>query len=253
MLKGNPRLSSALLALALSMLASQAARAQESSGATTTAAASTSPVAEAAQDKPAGQQTRQPTQTGGTTKQSPDLPAPLTAREKVGRAFRGALLSPVPYAVSAFNAGITQLGEDRLPHKDNGDEVADWGSRTARVFATRTTSTVFIRGIYPALFKQDPRYEPSRSKKLGPRVAHAIGRVFVTRDDDGNLEPNYSRFAGAMTGSALANVWERSTPGHDRIGADATLVRFGRSFLSAAIGNVVLREFGPDIIGIFRR
>jgi hypothetical protein len=250
MLKGNPRLSSALLALALSMLASQAARAQESSGATAPAAASTSSAADAAQDKSAKQQTRQPTQSGG--KQNANVPAPLTAGEKVGKAFHGALLSPVPYAMSAFTAGITQLNEDRLPHKDNGDEVADWGSRTARVFATRTTSTVFIRGIYPALFKQDPRYERSSSKKFGPRVAHALGRVFVTRDDDGNLEPNYSRFAGAMTASALANVWERSTPGHDRIGADATMVRFGRSFISAAIGNVVLKEFGPDIIGIFR-
>ncbi|HVF42770.1 MAG TPA: hypothetical protein VM936_07160 [Pyrinomonadaceae bacterium] len=254
MLKANARLSSALLALALSMLASQAARAQESpNAATTTAPASNSSVAGGAHDKPEGQQTQQPTQTGGTSKQNPNLPAPLTAGEKVRGAFRGALLSPVPYAMSAFTAGITQLGEDRLPHKDNGDEVADWGSRAARNFATRTTSTAFIRGIYPALFKQDPRYEPSRSKKFGPRVAHALGRVFVTRDDDGNLEPNYSRFAGAMTASAMANIWERSTPGRDRIGADATMVRFGRSFINAAIGNIVLREFGPDIIGIFRR
>lgn len=230
MLKWRPCLTSMLLALALSMLASHAARAQDTGG----------------QARPAGQQTQQPADTQNT-------PAPLTAGQKVGRAFRGAFLSPVPYAVSAFNAGITQIGEDRLPHKDNGDEVADWGSRTARVFATRTTSTIFIRGVYPALFKQDPRYERSRSKKFAPRVAHALGRVFVTRDDDGNLEPNYSRFAGAMTGSALANVWERSTPGHDRIGTDATMKRFGRSFISAAIGNIALKEFGPDIIGIFRR
>lgn len=253
MLNVNPRLSFALLTLALSMLASQAARAQASSDATTPAASSTSPVADATQDEPASRQTQRPTQSGGTSNQNPNLPAPLTAGEKVGKAFRGAFLSPVPYAVSAFTAGITQLNEDRLPHKDNGDEVADWGSRTARVFATRTTSTVFIRGIYPAVFKQDPRYERSRSKKFGPRVAHALGRIFVTRDDDGNLEPNYSRFAGAFTASALANVWERSTPGHDRIGTDATFKRFGRSFISAAIGNIVLKEFGPDIIGIFRR
>jgi hypothetical protein len=255
MFKWRPCLTSALLALALSMFASQSARAQTDSNAATTPA--TSALTEAshdagAQDKSNGQQTQQPTQSGGASQQNANRPAPLTGGEKVGRAFRGAFLSPVPYAVSAFNAGITQLGEDRLPHKDNGDEVADWGSRTARVFATRTTSTIFMRGVYPVLFKQDPRYEPSRSKKFGPRVAHALGRVFVTRDDDGNLEPNYSRFAGAMTASALANVWERSTPGHDRIGADATLVRFGRSFVSAAIGNIVIREFGPDIIGIFR-
>ena len=175
MFKGNPRLSFALVALVLSMLASQAARAQESSSATATTASSSA--AAAAQDKPAGQQTQQPTQSGG--KQNASVPAPLTAKEKVGRAFRGAFLSPVPYAVSAFNAGITQLNEDRLPHKDNGDEAADWGSRTARVFATRTTSTVFIRGVYPALFKQDPRYDASRKKGFGRRALHAVSRVFV--------------------------------------------------------------------------
>jgi hypothetical protein len=80
-------------------------------------------------------------------------------------------------------------------------------------------------------------------------VAHAVSRLFVTRDDDWNLEPNYSRFAGAMTASALANVWERSTPGHDRIGTDATFRRFGMSFVSGAIGNL-FREFASDI---FRR
>lgn len=242
MFKASLRLPSALLALSLSMLAAQAARAQENGGQDN-----------GGQDNAAGQQTQQPAQSGGASKSNSNAPAPLTSGEKIGGALRGAFLSPVPYAMSAFTAGITQLREDRLPHKDNGDKAADWGSRAARTFATRTTSSVFTRGVYPALFKQDPRYEPSRSRKFGPRVAHALGRVFVTRDDDGNLEPNYSRFAGAMTASALANVWERSTPGHDRIGTDATLRRFGRSFISASISNVLLREFGPDIIAIFRR
>lgn len=255
MFKWRHCLPSALLALATLTLAAQPARAQTDpdSTAATTPAPATPAAAKALQDNSSGQQTQQPTQTGGASKQNPSLPPPMTGGEKVSRAFRGAFLSPIPYAVSAFNAGLTQIGEDRLPHKDTDDEIADWGSRTARVFATRTTSTLFIRGFYPALFKQDPRYERSTSKKIGPRVAHALGRVFVTRDDDGNLEPNYSRFAGAFTASAMANIWERSTPGHDRIGTDATFRRYGQSFISAAIGNIILREFGPDIIGIFRR
>jgi hypothetical protein len=198
-------------------------------------------------DGPGGQDQQQPRQ------QPTPRPAPLTGGEKIERAFRGAFLRPEPYLMSAFSAGITQLGEDDQPQKETSDEVGDWGSRTARNFATRTTNTVFSSGFYAALFKQDPRYEPSPSKKFGRRVAHAVSRVFVTRDDDWNLEPNYSRFAGALTASALSNAWERSTPGHDRIGTDATFRRFARSFLSGAISNVVFREFGPDIVGIFRR
>jgi hypothetical protein len=215
MFKVSPRLRSALLAPALLLSAAVMVSAQAT-----------------------GQPPPQPT----PDPQSQNRPAPLTGGEKVRRAFRGAFLSPVPYATAAFNAGITQLNEDYPPHKGTDDKLADWGSRTARVFATGTTYRVFGNGFYPALFKQDPRYERSRKKGFGRRLGHAVSRLFVTRDDDWNLEPNYSRFAGAATSSALANVWERSTPGRDRIGADATLRRFGNTFISGAIGNI-FREF----------
>ena len=231
------RLLPALLAPVLLLSAAALARAQEFAPKADEGAEAVAP---ATQQQQGAQQ--QPT----PDPQSQGRPAPLTAGQKVKRAFRGAFLSPVPYATAAFNAGITQLGEDNLPHKDTEDELADWGSRTARVFATGTTYRVFGNGFYPALFKQDPRYERSKSKKFGSRLGHAVSRLFVTRDDDWNLEPNYSRFAGAATSSAMANVWERSTPGHDRIGADATLRRFGNTFISGAIGNI-FREFAPDI------
>lgn len=173
-------------------------------------------------------------------------PTPLTGGQKIKRAFRGSFLSPVPYAVALLNGGIRQIGEDRLPHKDTEDELADWGSASARSFTTGTTYRLFGNGFYPALFKQDPRYEPSQKKGFGGRAAHAVSRLFVTRGDNGNLQPNFSRFAGAATSSAMANIWERSTPGHDRIGPDATLKRFGMSFVSGALGNLV-REFAGDL------
>ena len=193
-----------------------------------------------------------PPQTGGSN-QTNALPPPLTAGEKVSRAFRRAFLSPAPYAITAFSATLTQLGEDELPEKDFEDEFGDWASRFARSFATRTTRTLFTSGFYPALFKQDPRYDRAQKKGLLHRTGHAVSRVFVTRDDDGHIEPNYSRFAGTVTASALANVWERSTPGHDRIGADATLRRVGRYYVTDSLTNIVFREFWPDIMKIFGR
>ena len=112
--------------------------------------------------------------------------------------------------------------------------------------------TLFASGFYPALLRQDPRYDPSTSKSFGRRTLHAASRVFVARHDDGRLEPNYSLFAGEMTASALSNVWEHNTPGHDRIGADATLRRFAGMLATDMLTNVVFREFGPDIKKIFR-
>lgn len=177
----------------------------------------------------------------------PNVPMPLTAGQKMERAFKRAFLSPVPYATSAFSAIITQLGEDDLPHKTTGDKVADGLSRMAINFGRSATRTIFTGGIYASLFKQDPRYDRSQGKSIGGKVLHAVSRVFVTRDDDWNLEPNYSRFAGNFTASGLSNAWERSTPGHDRIGWDATFRRFGRMFLNDAITNILFRELLPDI------
>ncbi|HYH84603.1 MAG TPA: hypothetical protein VEX60_03915 [Pyrinomonadaceae bacterium] len=272
MLKARAHLTHAMLSIALLLSVVATAHAQSSSDAgETPVVAETSqtnrthqadgePLKDATKDAPVQvAQTSGQTSGGGqatatpTPTPTPTPTTPLTAGEKISRSFRSAFLSPFPYVTSAFSAGLTQFGEDRQPHKDGGDEVADWGSRAARNFATRSTSAVFSNGFYPALFKQDPRYEASRRKGFGRRALHAVSRLFVTRDDDGNLEPNYSRFAGVMTASALSNVWERSTPGHDRIGMDATLRRFGRSFINGSFNNIVFREFWPDIIGIFRR
>ena len=246
MLKSCTRIRPALLAPALLLFAAAAACAQGSSN--------TKPTPDAAEAERVGAAApadgqKQP---AADAARAANSPAPLSADEKIERSLRSAFLRPAPYMISAFTAGLTQRREDRLPHKTTGDEFADWGSRTARNFATLSTNTVLSSGVYAALFRQDPRYEPSRSKGVGRRALHAASRVLITRGDDGSLQPNYSRFAGRMTSSALANLWEHSTPGHDRIGADATLRRFGLSFATDALSNIVFREFGPDIKRIFR-
>lgn len=174
-------------------------------------------------------------------------PAPLTSGQKMSRAFKHAFLSPLPYASSAFSATLTQIREDDQPQKTTGDKVADGFSRMAISFGRSATRTIFAGGVYASLFKQDPRYDRSKSKSFGGKALHAVSRVFVTRDDDGNIEPNYSRFAGVLTASALSNAWERSTPGHDRIGVDATFRRFARSFLTDAITNVLFKELLPGL------
>jgi hypothetical protein len=186
------------------------------------------------------------------TQPTPQPYVPLTQEQKMRRAFKSAFLSPQGYALAAFRATLTQAGEDELPDKEFEDEFGDWAARFARNVANRAARNIFASGVYPVLFKQDPRYERATKKGFMNRTAHAVSRVFVTRGDDGDIEPNVSRAAGVLTANALSNIWERSTPGHDRRGVDATFRRFAMSFPSDMAYNV-LREFLPDIIGIFRK
>jgi len=189
--------------------------------------------------------------TGGAQQAGADVYTPLTSEQKMRRAFKSAFLSPQAYALPLVSAIITEVGEDDLPHKDTDDRVADGLSRFAIKFGRRATNNLLGGGVYASIFRQDPRYErAAEGKGFGARVAHAASRVFVTRGDNGKHQPNYSRFAGQLSSSALSNLWEQSTPGHDRIGVDATFRRFGTSFITGAIFNV-LNEFLPDIKGIF--
>jgi hypothetical protein len=192
----------------------------------------------------AGASLASPQQTGSAR-------TPLTPGEKMRLAAKSGFISPQAFIFPALTAIITQWGEDSQPHKTTEDEVADGLSRFAINYGKRSSKVFLSNGVFASLFKQDPRYRRSESKGFGARAAHAVSRVFVTDSDEGKLQPNYSRFAGSFTSSALANLYERSTPGHDRIGTDATLRRFAKGFLTDALTNLIFREFWPDIRGIF--
>ncbi len=192
-------------------------------------------------------------QTPTPTPDPTPTPATLTAGEKMESAARSAFLNPWNYASNGFGATITQLRERHQPHKDNGDRFADGLSRFAINFGTGATSTMLGSGVYPVLFKQDPRYHPSGKQGFGARTAYAVSRVFVTRGDNGRAQPNYSRLAGNFSASALANIWERDTPGANRIGTRPTFKRFGSSITSNMISNVIFKEFWPDIMRLLGR
>ena len=177
---------------------------------------------------------------------------PLTARQKMRRAFKSAFLTPTAYIFPAVSAAITEATEDDLPHKETDDRVADGLSRFAIKFGRRGTRTLLSSGVYASLFRQDPRYYRSTQKNPAARALHAVSRVFVTNSDDGKLQPNYSRLAGSLSASAISNLWEQSTPGRDRIGVDATFRRFSSSLINGAVFNT-LNEFLPDIIKIFKK
>ena len=187
------------------------------------------------------------------TPQPTPEPTPLTAGEKVEGAARAAFLNPATYAFTGLGAAVTEIRERSQPQKDTNDRIADGFSRFAISFATGTSNTMLGSGVFPALFKQDPRYFPSNKKGFGPRAAYAMSRVFVTRGDNGRNQPNVSRLAGNFSAAALANIWERDTPGANRIGMRPTINRFGTSVISGMVTNIILKEFWPDIMEILKK
>jgi hypothetical protein len=190
----------------------------------------------------------------GTGGLPPDAYRPLSAKQKLAFGLKGSVLNPGTYVGSAFEAFFTQRAELDDPSKTRGDNFADGVSRFNRIVARQTTASLLSRGVYPIVFKQDPRYQPSPKRGFRARLLHAAGSTVVAISDAGQLQPNYSNVGGFLTSAALANLYERSTPAsrdargrvltfNDRVGIGPTFRTFGLDLAFDAAGRVVFDEF----------
>jgi len=182
----------------------------------------------------------------------PVVPKNDLAAKKLIYGLRESFLSWQGFATTGLGAAFTEAREKNQPQKTTADRAADGLSRYAIDFATRITKTFFGNGVYPVIFKQSPCYKPSRLPDVPSRALYAVIRVFVTETDSGSLTVNVSRLAGDLTASALANVYEKNTPGFTRIGVAPTFTRFGTMIASDAL-SLVAKEFTPEIKKLFGR
>jgi hypothetical protein len=169
---------------------------------------------------------------------------PLSVRCKF-RLFLTSTYSPYTFASAAFQATEAQA-TGQWPQYGGG--MQGWGKRFGAALAN-TESRRFIQGFaLSTILHQDPRYFPSRKRKLISRAWYSATRVVVTKNDSGNSTFNTSEFLGALFTSALQNTYY---PTQDR-NVEETMNRFSGALSSDAIGNL-LREFTPEMKRLFLR
>jgi hypothetical protein len=160
-------------------------------------------------------------------------------------AFRRQTYSPFTFVSAAWEATWAQLWAQRPQY---GGGMEGWSKRFGATLAD-TESRRFIQSfLLSSLLHQDPRYFPSRKRRLFSRMAYAASRVVITRADDGDNEVNTSEVLGTIFTSALQNAYY---PRPDR-GFTNTLNRFTGALSSDAISDIV-HEFSPDMKRIFHR
>jgi hypothetical protein len=170
------------------------------------------------------------------------MPCRLTSHQKL-QLFVKRSYSPYTFTSAAFDSMNSQWMNEKYASGMEG-----FARRAAANLADGETRSLFQTYIYSSLFHQDPRYHRLGTGNVLQRAAYAASRVFVGRTDAGGNAFNSPGILGALTTSAISNLYypERDT------GVGRT---FNRALggLGSDAGTYVLREFWPDIKSFFRR
>jgi hypothetical protein len=174
--------------------------------------------------------------------------APLNSRQKLDLAFHS-ITDPVEFMGTAIVAGAEQA-TDTFPGYGQGAE--GYAKRYGAAYADEVLGRLIGSAVLPSLLHQDPRYFYKGSGSVRSRFFYAVSRAVVTRGDDGQAQPNYSRLFGSFAAGGLANLYY---PRADR-GLGLTL---GDGFVSIAghaadnvIREFLLRRLTPNVPGYAR-
>ena len=169
--------------------------------------------------------------------------APLDSRQKYSLGLHS-ILDPFAFAATAITAGIQQ---ERDTYPGFGTGPAAYGKRYGAAYATQAASRMIGGAILPSLFHQDPRYFYKGSGTTKSRALYAIRSAFVTRGDNGHLEPNYSYMIGAFaSGSVAYGLHPASDRTVSTIFSNAS-IQIGTHAADELIREFVLRHLTPRV------
>src|SRR5579864_8693556 len=170
-------------------------------------------------------------------------PCALSSSDKF-HMFVESTADPLNYVGAAWDAATAQIDKDD-PSYQMG--AAGYGKRFGAAVTDNATGDFFGIFLYPALFRQDPRYYRLGQGSTQSRLGHALAHRFVTQSDSGKLMPNYSEWFGTVSSKALSNLYH---PGNPR-GFGPTASRVGYSVANDMAWDV-LREYWPEIAHKFK-
>lgn len=158
----------------------------------------------------------------------------MTPKLKFQLGLRSAV-DPVTILVTAGLAGVEQW-HNTFP--GYGPGLEGYGKRFGAAYADTMSTRMISRALLPVVLHQDPRYFYRGSGTIRSRVFYALAASFVTRGDNGRLQPNYSQLAGSFAAAGLSNVYRAP---EDR--SAGLTIRDGFIILGTGEVENLLREF----------
>ena len=168
---------------------------------------------------------------------------PLSTGEKFRVASEDAF-DPGTFALAGLFAGDGQLTNQ---NRSFGQGAAGFGRYYGTAYGDLAIGDFMTEAVFPTFLHQDPRYFRKGTGSAWSRLGYAMGQIFITHDDSGRTQFNYSEIVGNSVAVSISSAYYKD----NRTAGD------GISKLSMQVGvdmaANVLKEFWPDLSRKFRR
>lgn len=163
---------------------------------------------------------------------------PLTSKAKLKLAVDDAF-DPSTFLIAGVFAG-SAMARRQYPAFGNG--AGGFAKYYGAAAADQVISDFMTEGLFPVALHQDPRYFVKGRGGFWKRTKYAVGREFLTRNDDGRRQFNISELGGV---AVAAGISAAHYPAEQRTFGDVA-GRWGQQIGLDAFLNVT-KEFWPDI------
>jgi hypothetical protein len=165
--------------------------------------------------------------------------APLSAGQKMRLAWKSAT-DPVAFLAAGITAGVEQWQND---YSGYGQGAQGFSKRFGAAYADSFDGSIIGGGVFPVLFRQDPRFYYKADGAWRQKAFYAISTTVIRKGDNGRWQPNYSGILGNIASGAVSNLYY---PAQNRNGASTTFENAAIGTAFGAIG-AILREFVTPI------
>ncbi len=162
---------------------------------------------------------------------------PLSAREKFKVASEDAF-DRETFVLAGLFAGEAQLTNQ---NKSFGQGAAGFGQYYGAAYADFALGDFMTEGVFPTLLHQDPRYFRKGTGSKWSRLGYAMGQIFITHNDAGLTQFNYSEIVGNSVAVAISNAYYKD----NRTAGDG-VSKLGMQ-LGVDMASNVLKEFWPGL------
>ena len=164
---------------------------------------------------------------------------PLSAGQKMSLALHAAF-DPFAFASAFAESGYHEVGDDL--------KGFPWGfkgymERTGVAYLDTFGGDMLNNGVFPIIFRQDPRYFRLGYGSKKHRILYALATNFIAKNDyNRKWGPNYGNLLGNFAAGELSNLYYPKGNTGFGLAATDTVIQ-----IAEGAGGSMFEEFWPDI------